>query len=265
VNGPSPASVGSRPARSIAAIRVVNVPASLAVSPRKDVWRELERRGASSATVSFAVRADAGGTVGESRSTSTVSSSTWSGGRAPARSLPRRSRRTRPSIPTIRGTRRSTSSCAPCTRTATSGAHDFGPVDVSDLFTFNVYHGGALVLDALRQKIGNPRPSAWSGPGPSAIEASRRARTTSSLWHRRYPGRNVTGFLRDWLYGETTPPMPGTRPGRSTQCWRRLVSGHRRSHRCAAEGAHDGHRRAGEENAAETQAGSRWRTPRRSE
>jgi aminopeptidase N len=22
-------------------------------------------------------------------------------------------------------------------------------------------------------------------------------------------GQNVTGFLRDWLYGETTPPMPG--------------------------------------------------------
>ena len=22
-------------------------------------------------------------------------------------------------------------------------------------------------------------------------------------------GQNVTEFLRDWLYGETTPPMPG--------------------------------------------------------
>ena len=93
--------------------------------------------------------------------------------------------------------------------------HDNGPVakpssgDPGDLFSFNVYHGGALVLYALRQKIGE-----------AAFERVERA------WVSRYRDdvagtddfialaaqvsrRNVTGFLRDWLYGETTPRMPG--------------------------------------------------------
>jgi aminopeptidase N len=93
--------------------------------------------------------------------------------------------------------------------------HDFGPVarpssgDPSDLFSFQVYHGGALVLYALRQRI-----------GPAAFERIQRA------WVDRYEGksastddfielasriagRGVTGFLREWVYGERTPPMPG--------------------------------------------------------
>jgi aminopeptidase N len=94
--------------------------------------------------------------------------------------------------------------------------HDSGPVakpssgDVGDLFSFNVYHGGALVLYALRQKI-----------GAAAFDRVERA------WVHRYDGQSastddfialaarvshrhkVAGFLRNWLYGETTPPMPG--------------------------------------------------------
>jgi aminopeptidase N len=94
--------------------------------------------------------------------------------------------------------------------------HDSGPVakpssgDPNDLFSFNVYHGGALVLYALRQKI-----------GAEGFERVERA------WVHRYEGRSastddfialaarvshrrkVAGFLRDWLYGETTPAMPG--------------------------------------------------------
>jgi aminopeptidase N len=94
--------------------------------------------------------------------------------------------------------------------------HDFGPVaapiagrDVDLLFSLNVYHGGALVLYALRQKI-----------GAAAFHEVERT------WLRRYRGRSAStddfialasevsgrhlkGFLRDWLYGETTPPMPG--------------------------------------------------------
>jgi hypothetical protein len=46
---------------------------------------------------------------------------------------------------------------------------------VSDLFTFNVYHGGALVLYALRQKIGNP--------------ASERVERT---WAERYRGKSAS-------------------------------------------------------------------------
>jgi aminopeptidase N len=93
--------------------------------------------------------------------------------------------------------------------------HDFGPVarpssgDASDLFSFQAYHGGALVLYALRQQV-----------GPATFERIERA------WVDRYEGesastddfialaskiagRDVAGFLREWVYGETTPPMPG--------------------------------------------------------
>ena len=78
------------------------------------------------------------------------------------------------------------------------------------LSSYQVYFGGALALYALRQKIGDP-----------AFEQMERA------WVQRYrdgvastddfialateisgdPG--VTPFLRDWLYGQKTPPMPG--------------------------------------------------------
>ena len=92
----------------------------------------------------------------------------------------------------------------------------FGPVarprsgDPRDVFNPNAYAGGALTLYALRQKIG-------------AAAFSRVERT----WVQRYRGRSastadfirlaarVTGqasvepFLREWLYGTTTPAMPG--------------------------------------------------------
>jgi aminopeptidase N len=92
---------------------------------------------------------------------------------------------------------------------------DFGPVarprrgDAADTFNPNVYYGGALVLFALRQKVG--------------VAAFRRIERE---WVRRYQGRSastqqfislaseVSGqpldrFLTSWLYGRTTPPMPG--------------------------------------------------------
>jgi aminopeptidase N len=81
--------------------------------------------------------------------------------------------------------------------------------DVFGLFNINVYHGGALVLYALRQKIGT-----------TAFQKLERE------WVKRYKGgpastddyialaskiahQDLTAFLRAWLYGETTPPMPG--------------------------------------------------------
>jgi aminopeptidase N len=81
---------------------------------------------------------------------------------------------------------------------------------VVKLFSYQVYFGGALVLYALRQKIGE-----------SAFEQIERT------WVTRYRDgvastddfialateisgdASVTPFLRDWLYGEKTPPMPG--------------------------------------------------------
>src|SRR6187397_2290187 len=81
---------------------------------------------------------------------------------------------------------------------------------VLKLSSFEVYYGGALVLYALRQKIGD-----------AAFEQLERT------WVHRYRDsvastddfialateisgdQSVTRFLRDWLYGEKTPPMPG--------------------------------------------------------
>jgi aminopeptidase N len=83
------------------------------------------------------------------------------------------------------------------------------PVSADTLFSPNVYHGGALVLYASRQEIGE-----------EAFQRVERA------WLRRYRGesastadfialasrvarRDLTAFLRAWLYDVRTPPMPG--------------------------------------------------------
>ncbi|HYO40003.1 MAG TPA: M1 family metallopeptidase [Nocardioidaceae bacterium] len=90
---------------------------------------------------------------------------------------------------------------------------EFGPVarprSGDELFNPHVYYGGALALFALRQQVG--------------VGAFRRI---EQEWVRRYQGRSastrdfirlsseVSGqpldrFLTAWLYGSTTPPMPG--------------------------------------------------------
>ena len=104
------------------------------------------------------------------------------------------------------------------------------------IFRANVYDGAALVLYALREKIGGP-----------AFERLER------LWVREHAdgtattadfvrlasavaGRDLSGFLRAWLYGEKTPPMPGhpdwtpapdkaSSPGRTSSPGRRPAQG----------------------------------------
>ncbi len=81
---------------------------------------------------------------------------------------------------------------------------------VLKFYTIQIYDGGALVLYALRQKIGE-----------AAFEQVQRT------WVQRYRDSvastddfialateisgdpSVTPFLRGWLYGQKTPPMPG--------------------------------------------------------
>jgi aminopeptidase N len=93
---------------------------------------------------------------------------------------------------------------------------DDGPVarprsgDPDALFSSNVYYGGALVLYALRQRIGEASfervERAWvrknRGTSVSTGDFIRLATRVS-----KDPG--VDAFLREWLYGETTPAMPG--------------------------------------------------------
>jgi aminopeptidase N len=92
--------------------------------------------------------------------------------------------------------------------------HDYGPVAKpssggEDLFSFNAYHGGALVLYALRQKIGRAAfdrvERAWVARYRDKVAGTDDFIALAA----KVSHRNVTGFLRKWLYGETTPRMPG--------------------------------------------------------
>lgn len=92
---------------------------------------------------------------------------------------------------------------------------DFGPVarplsgDVDDLFSAQVYLGGALVLYVLRQKVGQSTferiERAWvhhyRGRSASTWDFIRLASAVS--------GQDLRDFLTAWLYDTTTPPMPG--------------------------------------------------------
>ena len=92
---------------------------------------------------------------------------------------------------------------------------DFGPVarpisgDAAGLFNFQMYHGGSLVLYALRQKIGN---RAFEQLERELVRRYRDdvLRTADFIALASHVARrDLSGFLRSWLYGETTPPMPG--------------------------------------------------------
>jgi aminopeptidase N len=81
--------------------------------------------------------------------------------------------------------------------------------DVYDVFNQNVYDGGALALYALRQEIGTKKfvelertwVTKYSGKSASTADFIKLASKVS--------GQDQTGFLTDWLYGTTVPPMPG--------------------------------------------------------
>ena len=77
------------------------------------------------------------------------------------------------------------------------------------IFRPNVYDGGALVLYALRQEIGRP---AFEQLERVWVSGHRDATATTDDFVRlasRFSGRDLRGFLEPWLYGDTTPPMPG--------------------------------------------------------
>jgi aminopeptidase N len=91
--------------------------------------------------------------------------------------------------------------------------HDSGPVahpiDSDHLFDLQVYHGGALVLYALRQVVGARTferiERAW------VARYRDRVATTDDFiaLASQVSHRDLRGFLRAWAYGTKTPPMPG--------------------------------------------------------
>ena len=84
------------------------------------------------------------------------------------------------------------------------------PSSADELFAFQRYHGGALVLYALRQKVGQAAFARIERAYPDRFRD--RSITTDdfiALAAQVSGRRDVVPFLRDWLYGTKTPPMPG--------------------------------------------------------
>ena len=91
--------------------------------------------------------------------------------------------------------------------------HDSGPVahpiDADHLFDLQVYHGGALVLYALRQVVGARTferiERAWVARYRDRVATTEDFIALAS----QVSHRDLRGFLRAWVYGTKTPPMPG--------------------------------------------------------
>ena len=77
------------------------------------------------------------------------------------------------------------------------------------LFNQGVYDGGAVVLYALRQEIGSAAfgtlQRRWAQEYAGRSAGTEDFITLAS----RVAGRDLGPFLRSWVYGTTTPPMPG--------------------------------------------------------
>ncbi|MFJ8431597.1 M1 family metallopeptidase [Kitasatospora sp. NPDC094019] len=90
--------------------------------------------------------------------------------------------------------------------------HDSGPVaapTAATLFDSQRYTGGALVLFALRERVGT---EVFDRIEQSFLRRHRNSSATTADFVRtaeEVSGQALGGFLHDWLYGERTPPMPG--------------------------------------------------------
>jgi aminopeptidase N len=78
-----------------------------------------------------------------------------------------------------------------------------------DLFNPNIYVGGALALYALRQEVGVPAfeeiERRWVREHRDGVASTADFVTLAS----QVAGRDLEPLLGAWLYGKTTPPMPG--------------------------------------------------------
>jgi aminopeptidase N len=87
-----------------------------------------------------------------------------------------------------------------------------GPVaapTAANLFDSQRYLGGVLVLYALRQQIGE---AAFNAVERAFLERYRDSCASTEDYiavASEVSGQDLTGFLRDWLYGTKTPRMPG--------------------------------------------------------
>jgi aminopeptidase N len=92
---------------------------------------------------------------------------------------------------------------------------DFGPVAAprsgayEDLFTPQQYFGGALVLYALRQEIGEDDFDRLQRRWVRRFSGESVSTADFIAFASRIADRDLSGFLEAWLYGDTTPEMPG--------------------------------------------------------
>ncbi|MFD4397478.1 M1 family metallopeptidase [Kitasatospora sp. NPDC058478] len=90
--------------------------------------------------------------------------------------------------------------------------HDSGPVaapSAAKLFDSQRYTGGALVLFALRERVG---AEAFDRIERTFLREHRYGTASTQDYLRtasEVSGQDLSGFLTDWLYGLRTPPMPG--------------------------------------------------------
>jgi aminopeptidase N len=91
----------------------------------------------------------------------------------------------------------------------------YGPVampasnELLELFSPNVYDGGAVVLYALRQVIGDRTFRELERQWAQRYEGESVGTEDFIALASKVSGRNLRPFLRDWVYGTETPPMPG--------------------------------------------------------
>jgi len=84
-----------------------------------------------------------------------------------------------------------------------------GSASVWDVFNQNVYEGGALVLYALRQKIGTTKFQQLERAWVSRYRGESASTDDFIALASQISGHDLRSFLRAWLYDGTTPPMPG--------------------------------------------------------
>lgn len=81
--------------------------------------------------------------------------------------------------------------------------------DLLTVFNNNVYLGGGLTLYALRQQIGDPAFRAVERAWVTTFRGRSASTEDFIALASRVSGQDLTAFLRDWLFGTTTPAMPG--------------------------------------------------------
>lgn len=91
---------------------------------------------------------------------------------------------------------------------------DFGPVAMPshndfDLFSPNVYEGGAVVLYALRQVIGDETFRRLERRWAQRFEGESVSTDDFIAFASKVAGRDLGPFLREWVYGTKSPAMPG--------------------------------------------------------